>query len=770
MKQMKTIYNIAKTELKTLFYSPIAWLVLIIFTIQVTAPYLHIIEKIIKNQTLGEVTTNITGMVFSGRMGIFNQVLKYIYLYIPLLTMGLMSREIASGSIKLLLSSPISSRQIVFGKFFAMMVYSLVLISPLIIFSVFSAAFIKDCDVMFIFSGILGIYFLICAYSAIGLYMSSLTSYQVVAAMGTLTVLAILNFMGKVGQDINFVRDLTYWLSIKGRAKDMVGGLITSEGIVYFITVIGMFLSFTIVKFQSGRIKNRLLITSRYMLVVVVGLLIGYATSRPSTKFYVDMTATKHRTLTPNSQEIIKKLDGGLTITTYINLLDFSRIHCMPKSINKDKARFQQYTRFKPEIEMKYVYYWDKHGSRSFYSRYPNMTDEEIAKKICETYNLDFDDFLRPEQLPKDVNLWSEGNRFVRVIQRENGQKTWLRIFHDMYTHPFESEISAALKRLIDKAPNIGFVVGHGERSICKYGDRNYSIATSSRSSRSSLLNQGFDFELVDLSKGDIDKDVSILVIADNKRDFTKKELDRVRKYVDNGGNLLIAAEPKHRTNMLPLVEMLGVNFVDGIMVKDNDMFIPTLIPATLTKEAVKNTSYLFEEVYEKGYSAIMPEALALDCSGAKDKGFEVIDFLKTGEKGYWNEKETTDFIDGEISLNTKIGEYEGVSSMGVALKRMVNNKEQRIFVLGDADCISNGELSAQHAGIAGGNFKIFTAMFEWLSNSQMPIDTRRPEYKDDEVKLDKASMFYWRILFMWLLPISVALLYLFIWIRRRKK
>ena len=65
----------------------------------------------------------------------------------------------------------------------------------------------------------LGLYLLVCAYAAIGLFMSSITSYQVVAAMGTLAVLAVLNFVGDMWQDIDFVRDITYWLAINGRAQ-----------------------------------------------------------------------------------------------------------------------------------------------------------------------------------------------------------------------------------------------------------------------------------------------------------------------------------------------------------------------------------------------------------------------------------------------------------------------------------------------------------------------------------------------------------------------
>ena len=100
---------------------------------------------------------------------------------------------------------------------------------------------------------LLGLYLLICAYCAIGLFMSSLTTYQVVAAVGTLIILAILNFVGSIGQEYDLIRELTYWLSINGRTIDMLNGVIRSEDVIYFVVVVTLFLTFTTFKLTSDR-------------------------------------------------------------------------------------------------------------------------------------------------------------------------------------------------------------------------------------------------------------------------------------------------------------------------------------------------------------------------------------------------------------------------------------------------------------------------------------------------------------------------------------
>ena len=75
---------------------------------------------------------------------------------------------------------------------------------------------------------------------------------------------------------------------------------------------------------------------------------------------YYDATEMKANTLTKNSLDVMKDLDGPLTITTYVNMLDEDYFRFLPKYYNDDMKQFEKYIRFKPEIKMKYVYYYDK--------------------------------------------------------------------------------------------------------------------------------------------------------------------------------------------------------------------------------------------------------------------------------------------------------------------------------------------------------------------------------------------------------------------------
>lgn len=767
---MKTIYRLAKTELGILFYSPIAWLILIIFTFQASMNYTNSIESSLRYQDLGYGAYNMTMGWLAGMNGMFAQIQGYLYLYIPLLTMGLMSRELNSGSIKLLYSSPVTNTQIILGKYMAVVVYALVLVAILMVYVLFAAFTIKSMDFPAAMSGVLGLFLLTCAYGAIGLFMSTLTSYQVVAAMGTLAVLAVLNFIGRVGQSIDFVRDITYWLSISGRATELVEGMICSEDVIYFLVVISLFVTLSIVKLQGERTRYSLALrVGRYVGVVGVALLIGYLSSRPALMCYHDATATKQRTLTKPSQEVMAKMEGGLTITAYVNLLDNNYYQGMPSNRNYDKREFKQYIRFKPETQMKYVYYYDDVPNDFLERQYPGLTNAQRAHKIMRVNGYDSTMFMTPEQIRNIIDLKAEGNRFVRLIERENGNKTFLRMYNDNQRHPSETEITAALKRLVEKSPKVGFLTGHGEREINKGGDRNYSLFTLDKTFRHSLLNQGFDPVEVTLANGTaIPEDIDILVISELKEPLSAEELQQVELYVAKGGNLLVTPEVGRQENMNPLGALMGIRFLPGCLVQPSDIHVPDLTVGHFTAEAAAMSDNL-DYLRKKGYQMTFPGAVGMEFS--EKKGFKMTTLVTTGDTtDCWNEVETTNFNDETPVWNEKAGEVKRNYPLVAYLTREVNGKEQRIFVLADADCISNGELSRNHSGIKAGNFTAELEFFSKLCYDRFPINTTRPIPPDNKINLSSPDGWWIKGLFMGLLPGILLVWSILIWWRRRGK
>lgn len=762
---LKMIWNIAKAELQMLFYSPVAWLLLIVFSVQASTIFAGKLESFATTQEMGYTLQGMTSTIFAGWGSVLVGIQGYLYFYIPLLTMGLVSRDLSNGSIKLLYSSPITNFQIIIGKYLSVMLYGLLMMAVLVVLLLCGLFVVKDFDWPMVLTGILGLYLLLCAYAAIGIFMSSLTSYQIVAALGTLIVLMLLNMVGNWGQEYDFVRNVTYWLSIRGRCDTFISGMICSEDVLYFIIVVCLFLALTIIRLNAVRQKIRFAVTlGRNIGVILLACVLGYFSSMPKLKGYFDTTATKVNTLTPNSQEIIAKMKGGLTITTYVNVLEQAGAwYASGSFLLPDMQRFEQYTRFKPEIKMKYVYYYDTCNNPMLDQRFPRMTLKEKFQEMCK-YGIDSNKVKTPEEIRSMIDLSGEGNTFVRLVERESGEKTWLRVYNDMMRFPSEREISAAFKRLVMKLPVVGILTGHGEREYTSDKDRDYSAFTADKTFRYALINQGFDVEYVTLDNP-IREDINILVIAENRESLTSEEEAMLQRYIDRGGNLFILGEPRRREVMAPLFAKFGFEQVEGQLVKQDTNLHPDVILSYPTVEADSIA-------YEFGYMRLGSQVLvASGVSGLRqvaDKGYKVTEVFKSDTIGSWNEVETTDFVDDTIRLNPAAGEVERSYSTIVALSREINGKEQRILLSGDADYISNGGLSSNHRGVEASNFSLVTGGFFWLSNDEVPIDVRRPALPDNYLRLGiTGSSVMWWILCV-VLPVAMAGMGIFSWLHRK--
>lgn len=772
---MKQSLRIARTELQLLFYSPIAWLILIVFTIQASIVFTSALEGLVNVKELGYHLNGVTLELFTDPWrGFYTKLLGYLYFYIPLLTMGMMSREISSGSIKLLYASPVSDTIIVVGKFLSIVLFALIMTAIVLLFTVYGALIVSEFDFKATLPGLFGIFLLICAYGAVGLFMSSQTSYQVVAAIGTFAIFAILNYTSQMWQDIPFVRDIMYWLSIGGRTQEFIGGIISTEDCIYFLTVITLFLALTILRFNAQRQKLRKsVVFSRYCLALVAAMIIGYISSRPACMFYYDSTRTKLRTLTKASQEIVEKVAGDLTITTYHNALDEDRLLWvgMPRAELDDIRRHKEYLRFKPDIKMKYERYYAKGGNeQSLQQRFPQLNDQERMGKVAQSYGVDSTLFVPVHNLGnKQPILAAENHRYIKLLESENGQKAVLRMFNDPMLFPSEAEISTAFKRLSTPLPRVGFVEGHGERDCIKEGDRDYNKFAQERAFRYSLINQGFDFEQVNLS-GPVPDSITILVIADMKTALSETEMIHYQDFIEKGGNIFIAGEPKRQTNMNPVTAPFGVQLLEGRLVKPQKEHPADLIFSKAT-EAAGTISYHFNSISKNNRVVTMPSVVALQYQGAAAMGFSITPILQADSAGVWNELETTDFVDDTVRLNSAVGEaFQPNITTGIALARQHNGKEQKIVILGDADCISNGELSRSRKEVPAANYGVIVGSFHWLSDGVAPIDVRRPPFTDNDIRIGKQGFKITKIAFTGVLPAIMLMLYGIVWMRRRRR
>lgn len=210
-------------------------------------------------------------------------------------------------------------------------------------------------DTWMMLSGLLGLFLLLCAYSAIGLFMSCLTNYQIVAAVCTFVAFGILYSISNLWEDVPIIRNLTFFLSISGRTDKMMYGLITTKDLIYFGLIVYLFLGLSIYKLKAGmESATNLVKTGRYLLVVVTTLCIGYVSSIPQLVAYFDITRDKSNTITETTQKIIKELgDEPLEVTGYANLFGPYFDDGNPSAYNRNFKKWESYMRFKHNIKLK---------------------------------------------------------------------------------------------------------------------------------------------------------------------------------------------------------------------------------------------------------------------------------------------------------------------------------------------------------------------------------------------------------------------------------
>jgi ABC-2 type transport system permease protein len=810
---MKLTFKIAKAELRNLFYSPIAWFLTIAFMVECALTYTKAINDYASTQEMGGMglryMTQLTAGVFTNPYhGLFVSIMQNLYLYIPLLTMGLISREINGGTISLLYSSPVKIREIVFGKYLAMLAYSFILLFVIGTFMVAGVFDIKSADYGMLLAAALGFYLLLCAYSAIGLFMSSLTSYQIVAAVSTFVMIGVLSYIGTLWQNVDFVRDLTFFLSLSGRTHHMLGGLITTKDVIYFIVIVYIFLGLTIYKLQSGRETKAWYVSAgRYIAIVVSALIIGYITSRPSLIGYWDTTANQDNTLTANAQQIVKELgDDKLTITSYTNFLDNYYWFGLPEQRNSYLERWEPYLRFKPDIDFHYVSYYDMPLALRYnlFEFYKGKTIKQIAEQRAKGSDLSMKMFETPEQIKKEIDLKPELNRFVMKLTYK-GRSTFLRVFDDQIQWPLEAEVSAAFKRLLQaNMPVIAFVNDDGERKTGKKGDREYKTVTTDKTFRYALINQGFDVDTLSLNTQDIPDNIKALVIADPQSELSAVAIQKIKAYIAKGGNLLIAGEPGRQQLLNPLLATLGVQLTNGMLEQQSEDYAPTLVLPGLTKTAIG-----FAKILDKPSVDTLPVSMNgvaglvyHDTSGfiAKPllitKAGPVSNTMKRNpDLDLVNSKDDADaataggahIVSGGGSFVTatpikmgrmRFGAKKPLSpkstsisketfTTALELTRQINGKEQRIVISGDADLFSNSELGRYTPQVA--NFYFSTALFSWLDYGQFPIDASRPDAKDNRVTVSTDHVSFLKIVYIYILP-GLILIFAAIFLIRRKR
>src|SRR5213596_3121616 len=184
---MRNILAIIERELRAYFTSPVAYVVLTIFALLSGFFFRSILAQVLQMglmsqlqaQQLGPRAMDMPGMITRGFLSTMSVILLFM---IPMITMGLFSEEKKRGTIELLLTAPLTDLQVVLGKFFAAVAFFVILLLTTWIPTGFLYLYSNPASGP-ILTAYLGLLLYGLALMAIGLFISTLTENQIIAAV-----------------------------------------------------------------------------------------------------------------------------------------------------------------------------------------------------------------------------------------------------------------------------------------------------------------------------------------------------------------------------------------------------------------------------------------------------------------------------------------------------------------------------------------------------------------------------------------------------------
>ncbi|QEC43144.1 Gldg family protein [Pseudobacter ginsenosidimutans] len=771
---MRIIFKIARAELRNMFYSPVAWFVIFVFYAFAAAVYFLPQAGVMRMQDVFQ-SNKPDWIGFEKGLGnvliipMLMTVLSFLYLFIPLLTMGVVNREFNSGTIRLLYSSPVRTREIILGKYLGMVCFNVIFLLGFVLILATASVNIQHADTSWFLSVLMGLFLLVNTYTAIGLFISCLTQYQLVAAVLTFGAFFLLSATSGMGQQYDLVRDVTRAVSLSGKVQFMLMGLITSRDVIYFILIIFLFLMFAMIRIKSTQESKKWTVTfSRYALCLLLVLALGYLSSRPGYISYLDVTRNKINTLHPAVQDVLKKMDGSpVTVTLYTNLFYPKASAGLPQERNRYIWDFwERYIRFYPNLSFKYEYYYSmKEGDSSFYQRYPGKSIEEIAAIEAEILGIRKSLFKKAAEMENYADLKKEDFRMLMELEYK-GKKAFLSVYNDKDVWPMQDDVAGTIMRLVrSKEVTVNFLTGHFERDPMRFTPRDYGNNTTHVYIRAALVNKGVDVDTVSVSDKPVPGNTDLLVIADPRSEYNEAELNHINRYIEEGGNALIFTEPSKLFILDPVLKKIGVQVEPGTLVHPNAHEMPHILVSKFTKPgnymAKEKAMEYFQRYGERG-GQITSEGTGNIIASPID-GFKVEAVItEPGHPNTWLEKGILVVDSAAPKFNPAEGDVKRDEYIiAVKMSRMINNKEQRIVVAADADFMSSKRISHGNIG---------HTFYSWGLNNMYPVYANYPIPEDRFLTISEKTAKRQIQLYVYGIPAFILLAATILLVRRKRK
>jgi len=243
---------VAMKELRLLFGSPLAWVVLAFLQLMFAWVFLSRLQMFLELQPQLAMTPSAPGVTEIIAAPVFGTASIMLLMMVPLLSMRLIAEERRNQTLPFLMSVPVSISAIVLGKYLALLGFLLLAIG-LIVIMCLSLYLGGRLDLGLLATNSLGLLLLCGSFAAVGLYLSCLTAQPLVAAVGTFAALLALWLINIATNDPNSVLHL---LSLIKHFDSFAKGTIAVSDLTYYAALIALFVLLSIRRLDGDRLRT----------------------------------------------------------------------------------------------------------------------------------------------------------------------------------------------------------------------------------------------------------------------------------------------------------------------------------------------------------------------------------------------------------------------------------------------------------------------------------------------------------------------------------
>ena len=245
------MWAVCKKEIQNYFYSPVGYVFIAIFMLISAVIFFNL-----------NLAANTNGTGYSGRVEYANTLQNmtiYLSFITPVLTMRIFAEERRNKTDQLYLTSPISITGVVMGKYIACLAVLLIamvlnLIFPIVL-SVYNTSDTVSLNLGMLMVQYTGFFLVGATFVAIGVFISSMTESQVVAAVVSFAVAFVIwlgnNVFSNLGSDL--ISTIASSFNMISRYQNFADGIVGFAPVIYYVSVSGLFVFLTVRAIERRR-------------------------------------------------------------------------------------------------------------------------------------------------------------------------------------------------------------------------------------------------------------------------------------------------------------------------------------------------------------------------------------------------------------------------------------------------------------------------------------------------------------------------------------